>query len=291
MRSKLTALLFVLPLILLSGCTERVPPGYVGMVMQPGGLTGEALAPGNHSCYNRDRMVLIETKEATLTENLSVLCADDLNFKFDLKVRARPRSQDAQGIKDLLNRQGANIQWTGGAGVLKFDYLYNTYVAPEARSIARGIVSKYETTQIRENREAIQGTIHEQLVAALKGTPMQIASVVTSNFDYPPVITEAMEKKRKREIAIGEEEAKQAMELLKATNRLKIAQKMKITRTAEAQAEAAYVKILAGALGEKYLRLRRIEADALLYGRVEAGDKVIVGGPAMPIVDTRRNPQ
>ena len=101
--------------------------------------------------------------------------------------------------------------------------------------------------------------------------------VVTSNLDYPKVITDAMESKRKREIKIGEERAKQAMELLKADNRLKIAQKMKITRAAEAEAEALYNDIMAKSLTDKYLKLREIETRAILYQSVGVGDKVIIG--------------
>ncbi len=266
-----------------AGCTERVPPGYVGMVMQPGGLTGVALAPGNHSCYGRDKLVIIETKEATITEKLRVLCKDDLNFGFDVKVRSRLRSSDGAAIKDVLNRQGSNIVWNGGVGVLKYDFLYQTYVQPESRSISRMVVSQYETTQIRENRAAIQKAIHAALAQALKGTPMELAAVQTSNFDYPAVITAAVERKRQKEIEIKEEEAKQAMELLKAENRLKVAQKLKAARAAEAEAEAAYVAILGRALTPSFLRLKEIEAQRTLYERVEAGDKVITGA-ATPMV-------
>lgn len=275
-------------LVMFFGCTERVPPGYVGMVMEPGGLTGEVLEPGNHTCFNRDRMVLIETKEETKTEQLSVLCKDDLNFKFDLKVRPRLKTRDSKGIISLLNLQGANIRWDGVSGTLKFNILYNNYVQPVARSIARGIVSKYDTTQIRENREAITNAIQTQLTEAVQGTPMEIVMVTTSNFDYPDVITHAVEKKRQKEIEIDEEKAKQAMELLRADNRLKIAQKLKIVRVAEAEAEAVYVKILGQALTERYLQMKNIEAKRTLYEKAGVGDKVIVsnGNPVIPMVNS-----
>ena len=110
--------------------------------------------------------------------------------------------------------------------------------------------------------------------------------VATSNFDYPDVITDAVEKKRRKEIEIQEEKARQAMELLKADNRLKIAQKMKIVRVAEAEAEAAYVRILGEALTPRYLEMKSIEARRLLYEKVGGGDKVIVtnGNAVLPIV-------
>jgi len=278
------ALLFLV-LAVVAGCTKAVPPGYVGMIMEPGGLTGVPLEPGNHSCWGRDKMVLIEAKEAVKTEALSVLCADDLNFKFDLKLRSRIAVTDGEGIEQLLRNQGANIQWDGKVGVLKFDVAYQTYVQPVARSIARTVVSKYSTTQIRDNREAITKAIQERLLIAIEGTPMEIPMMATSNFDYPDVITKAVEKKRQREIEIDEEKAKQAMRLLEAENRMKVAQKLKVVRAAEAEAEAAYIRIVGKALTERYLQMREIEARLTLYGNVGAGDKVIVAREgAVPLI-------
>lgn len=280
-------LMLLILVISMMGCTRPVPPGYVGMVMTPSGLTGTPLQPGRHKCIGRDKMVLIETVEPTLTESLSVLCADDLNFKFDLKVRSRLKDTDGNAMKQVLNRQGAKIDWSSGSGVLTQKILYENYVSPAARSIARGVVSKYETTQIRENREAIQKEITAKLTEAMKGTPMEVVMVATSNFDYPDVITKAVEKKRQKEIEIQEEKAKQAMELLRAENRLKIAQKMKIVRASEAEAEAAYIRIMGNALTARFIELKAVEAQVTLYEKAGAGDKVIVAPPGlgvMPVV-------
>jgi len=271
------------------GCSERVLPGYIGMVMQPEGLTGVVLQPGNHTCYNRDRLALIEMVEVTKTEKVSVLCTDDLNMKFDLKIRSRLKTQDEKSVMSVLNRQGSKIQWNNSSvGILPFESLYVTYIQGPARSIARGIVSKYETTAIRGARKAIEKAIAEELLTAVEGTPVEVTMVVTSNLDYPDVITKAMEKKRTREIEIQEEKAKQAMELLKADNRLKVANKLKITRTAEAEAEAAYNRIMGKSLTEKYLRLRDIETRLELYNGIKDKDKIVItdgGVSATPLVN------
>jgi hypothetical protein len=284
---KAVGLLAVLVIFAMSsGCTQRVPPGYIGMVMKPGGLTGEILAPGNHTCYGRDKMVLVEMAEITYTEKLKVLCKDDLNMSFDLKVRARLRTSAGKDILAVLNRQGSSIQWKGDTGVLGFGNLYATYVKGPARSLARGHISKYQTTDIRADRKAIEKAIKTDVLKASKGTPIEITMVVTSNLDYPEVITRAMESKREREIKIGEERAKQAMELLKADNRLKVAQKMKITRAAEAEAEAIYNKLMASSLTDKYLQLRAIETRLALYSNPNK-DKIVITGAATPLVNVQ----
>ncbi len=272
----LTAILMLF--VMFTGCTGRVLPGYIGMVQTPNGLTGILLQPGNHTAYNRDRMVLVSMEETTFTEKMEVLCLDDLNMKFDLKIRARLKTQDGKSLKAVLNRQGAKIRWSGDSGILAFVNLYNTYVKGPARSIARSIVSKYNTTDIRGKRGVIEKAIRNELLLAIKGTPIEITMIVTSNLDYPEVITIAMESKRKREIQIGEEEAKQAIELLKVENRLKIAQKEKITRAAEAEAEAAYNTVMGKSLTSKYLRLREIEAKLKLYDKINDNTIIITDG-------------
>lgn len=289
---KVLVIVLAMAMVFATGCTERVPPGFIGMVMEPGGLTGDVLAPGNHTCYNRDRLVLIEYTETAFKEPLSILCSDDLNFKFDLKIRVQTLAEDNKAVMNLLDKQGAKIQWGETIGVLKFDVLYNTYVKDPARSIARGVVSKYKTTEIRDARDAITKEITSQLEQAVKGTPVKIQLVATSNFDYPPVITKAVEDKRKREIEIETEKAKQAMELLRIKNRKQIAQQEKVVRALEAEKEAVYMRVLSKALTPKYLQLRAIERDIILYKKTGPGDKVIVtgnGGAITPLIDVTPN--
>jgi len=281
--------MLVMAMFFATGCTERVPPGYIGMVMTPSGLTGDVLAPGNHTCYNRDRMVLVEYVEKAFQEPLSILCADDLNFKFDLKIRVMTFADDNKAVMNVLGKQGSQINWGKDAtvGVLPFDVLYKTYVSDPARSIARGVVSKYRTTDIRDARDAITKEITEQLVKSVKGTPVKIMLLATSNFDYPKVITDAVEQKRKREIDIETEKAVQAMALLQMENRKILAQKRKHVRAIEAEAEAVYVRIMGKALTSDFLRLRAIERDVTLYENVGPGDKVIVtgNGGITPLID------
>jgi hypothetical protein len=273
------------------GCTERVPPGYVGIVLTPSGFESDIIQPGNHACWGRDRLVLIETKEETVKERMSILCKDDLNFKFDLNVRARLRAVgSSKALKAILNRKGADIKEVKGIGnVLSFNTLYKTYIQPVARSVARTNVSQYETTQVRDHRKDLEKAVLANLIKSVEGTPLEVVTITTSNFDYPDVITKAVEKRRKREIEIKEERAKQAMELLRADNRLKLAEKLKQVRAAEAEADAVYIQILGRSLNKDYLDWKRIERDVKLYENVGQGDKVIVtnGNTVMPIVGSK----
>jgi len=281
--------LFIVLLGLLFGCSEQVPPGYNGMIMTPEGLTGKILPPGRHTCWGRDKMVLWEKAEVAKTEQLKILCADDLNFTFDLKLRGMIDADKEETITYVLDKQGSRIQWDGSTGKLAFDTIYDTYIKDPARSTARKIVSRYETTQIRDQREQIEKAIAESILVSMKNTPVKITYLATSNFDYPEVVTKAVEARRKREIEIGEEKAKQAMELLKMDNREALAEKRKSVRMKEAEADGIYMQILGKYLTPEYLKLRAIERDIVLYEKVGTGDKVIVtnGNAVSPFIDSR----
>ena len=272
-----------------TGCTEKIPPGYNGMVNTPDGLTGEVLDPGNRTCWGRDQMVLWEKLELAQTESLEILCKDDLNFSFDLKIRSTIDASNNDKIMYVLDKMGSKIIWNGGTGILTYQTVYDTYVKDPARSIAREVVSKYETTQIRDKRDQIVAVIKERIMKAVAGSPVKITFISASNFDYPKVITAAMEAKRKREIEIGEEKAKQAMELLRMDNRKALAEKEKIVRMKEAEKDAVYMSILGKVITPEYLKLREIERDIILYSNVKPGDKVIVtnGNSVSPFIDTR----
>jgi len=266
------------------GCSEQVPPGYVGVVMTPNGIEGDILPPGNHLCWGRDKMLMIDMSEVQRTEPLSILCKDDLNFKFDLKVRATLGDiNNKDEMRDLLRRAGAYIN---KQGLLPFAKLYEIYVKAPARTVARRVVSKYDTTQIRDNRAAIEEEIRREVLRETAGTPIKITYITTSNFDYPPVITAAVEKKREREIQVEEERATQALKLLRIKNRKALAEEAISVRAKEAEAEAVYNNILGKSLTREYLTLRSIERDVLLYNNVGQGDKVIItDGKVVPLVD------
>ena len=288
LKSLLICLVVVSSLMMIAGSFNHdIQPGFIAMVQKSEGLTGEVLGPGRKWIGFRDKIIFIEASEQVFNENMKILCSDDLNFSFDLKIRTQVAGTDGSTVKTILNNKGSSLQKTSGTEkVLPYKALYDTYVKPQARSIARGVVSQYSTTDIRGARAEIEKAIADKLKTSLKGTPVKITMVATSNFDYPEVITSAVERKREREIAIQEEKAKQAVKLLEANNRLNIAQKMRTVRAAEAQAEAAYMRIIGTNLNKNFLALKSIEAQLELNQRVGVGDKVIIApsGSMPPIL-------
>lgn len=268
----------------MSSCNDVVPAGYVGMVKTTDGITKEVLQPGHHTCYGRDELYLIETLESTETIKLDILCADELNFKFDVKVRSSINYDNADELKSILNKQGSKMK-DGDYKTLEYKTLFKIYVEPIVDATSRATVAKYTTMQISESREKIKKAIFEEVTKNLKGTPMVVTSISLSNFDYPDVVTKAMENKKKREIDIETEKANQALEVLQIKNREIIADLEITVKKKEGQAEATYIRIIQGALNRDYLMLKDIQAKKELYKRVGKGDKVIIDSEVSPLIN------
>jgi len=281
-RFKLMGLLAI-TVALMSSCNSVVPAGYVGMVKTTDGIQEEVLQPGHHTCWGRDEMYLVETLESTETIKLDILCKDELNFAFDVKVRSRINYENGADLRAILNSQGSKVS----DGTLEYETLFKIYVEPIVDATAREMVSKYQTMQISNNREKIRKAIFDEVKKKLEGTPMEVTSINLSNFDYPDVVTKAMENKKKREIDIETEKANQALEVLQIKNREIIADLEITVKAKEGKAEAIYIKIIEGALNKNYLTLKNIQAKSKLYGRVGKGDKVIVDTEATPLLQMK----
>lgn len=273
----------LITLVMTVGCTDTVPVGYVGMRKTSDGLDGKVLEAGRHDCGYRCNIVLLETREMLNTEKLNIMCTDDLNIAIDVKTRSRLKVSDGKGITEVLNKQGAKLK----SDTLESQLLYDAYVRPAIRAISRTHVSKFSTTQIRTNRAEITAAIQTEVIKAMEGTPVEITFVATSNIDYPVQITAARVKAKERELEILEEDARREIELKKADNDLKIAQKQKAIRVANGEAEAAYNTIITKSITPNYLKLREIEAKTVLYKNTGPGDKLIItqeGVSAVPVL-------
>lgn len=101
--TRILVLLFVA--MTATACTEVVPVGFAGMRKDSDGLDGTVLEPGRHSCGFRCELVLLETREMLNAETMSIMCEDDLNISMDVETRSRLKVKDAEGIKEVLNKQ------------------------------------------------------------------------------------------------------------------------------------------------------------------------------------------
>lgn len=249
-------LLVCVGLLFATGCSEWVPVAHKGKVLTVNGFEGKVLSQGKHKAYGRDKMILMETKEENYKEKLKILCADDLNFGFDVYVRVTPK-QNAS-FENVVNRMGfANKDET----LITLNAMYAKFAKPIVRSVSRSVVSKYRTTDIRDARETIEATLAKEITKQLKGTPLVLMKINTSNFDYPEVVTNAVELKRKTQIEIETEKATQEKNLLKKENAFKLAEQDYKIDTLKAKTIADAILIIADALVNhpEYLEWHRVQ--------------------------------
>ncbi len=249
-------LLICASFLLATGCSEWVPIAHKGMVLTPEGFKGKVLSQGKHEAWGRDKMILMETKEENYKERLTILCADDLGFGFDVYVRVTPRKNAS--FKDVVNRMGfRNREET----LITLDAMYNKFAKPIVRSVSRSVVSKYKTTGIREARETIEVDLAKAITKQLSDTPLILKKVNTSNFKYPPVVTAAVEFKRKTEIEIATEKATQAKRLLKKKNEFLLAKENYKIETLKAKTIADSILVIADSLADhpEYLEWHRVQ--------------------------------
>lgn len=245
--------LLVIAVALMSfGCAEPVPTGHVGMVRTRDGLTGTILAPGRHSCWGFDKMQYLEVTDKTYSQKMNVLCTDELNFGFTVKVLA---AVDKTKIK-LIKGAFENVTPTtdeNGRRTITAKQLYDMYVRPVVDQEARKAVGKYATNEIVRNRLKVIKETRESIRGALSDSIIKVKRVSVTNLDFPDVITKAQEVKAQRRVEIQTERAEQEKRVVAAQNKIKIAQLDYKRRLIEAAMIADANKIIGSSLSKEYL--------------------------------------
>lgn len=294
-----------------SACQEEVPPGFIGIRKTNEGIEKTLLAPGNHYIYGRDKIILVEVKEKISFESqMKIRCKDRMNLRLDLKVRHRLK-RDKKSIAKVIDSLGAAIKWKKDVGILRYKKIAQVYVEHQAREITRIIVGKkYQTDQVRENRAVIKAAVFKALVERVKNSPIEIKEVMISNIDPPKVISDAIEKAKRREVEIQEEKSKatkkelkekndqklkmlaekneQAMKMLRAKNKIALAKTNKVAIAVESEAEGLKMRILGKYANAAYFRLRALENEKLLYKRTTLTLVKNRGTKVSPILGTVR---
>lgn len=250
------------------GCSEQIPQGHVGKVLTASGWNDGVAEPGYAACWGRDEVYLLATGDDSHTERLNVLCADKLNFRCDLVIVSRPKSDEASRDAIFLRVQAEK---SGDAGaVISGDRLYDVYVKPVVVPAAYDVVSKRVTDQFGEQLVEIKREII-QLCRQRMGDdlPMEIALIDFMNTDYPDTVTLANEARKKKEIDIEIARSEAAIEEAKAEGRLRAANKEYQAKLLEAKMIADSNRIIGESLAENPLFLYWHQIK--VYGEAAAG--------------------
>jgi len=264
--------LFIVATALLStACTNpETPAGHEGYVFErprvfgKGGFRGIVKGPGNYGVSMfRNKVINIDLRPKTYTEQFEILASDDLNvsFRFHAIIGLTENRVD-----DVIVKYGVE-EW------------YTRFVREPFRTFVRSAVQQYDSREVKANREVVAGQVEAKLLEHLEGTPFQLVSLVVGNIDYPKSVAKAVEAKLA---------AKQLLEE-KETQKL-IAQRDAEIRIEEAKGIAEAQKIINATLTANFLQHEAIQAQQHMANSPNHTTVYIpVGTNGLPMVHVPKN--
>ena len=202
----------------LMACSEPVPGGYVGKVRTPDGFTGDLLAPGNHTCYGRDAMYLLEVSDTKRDVTIHQLTTDKINFSATIGVLFSVNRPDRKAVNDAFD----NITPAPGGTTISAQQLWNMYIQPVADEEARGVYAQYDSKEIVSKRPAIVQEVATAVKNAFPSGLIKIKLVTVNNDDFPDEITKAWENRAAELVKVQTERAKQERLIVAKQNQLSL---------------------------------------------------------------------
>ncbi|WP_293264701.1 SPFH domain-containing protein [Neptunomonas sp.] len=226
----------------LTACSNpNTPAGHEGYVYEKprifgtGGYRATLKGPQNYGVSLwRNQIINIDMRPNTYTESFKILANDDLNisFNFHCVISIRPDT-----VKFVVENYGGD-KW------------YQRIVRETFRTYVRSSVQKYNSRDLKANREKISEEVTSKLQNYLKDTPFSVTKVVVGNINYPEIVANAVEKKLAAQQLLSEKETQK-----------EIARKDAEIRVEEAKGIAQAQKIINTTLTTNYLQHEAINAQ------------------------------
>lgn len=251
----------VLVIIFWSRMTITIDAGHAGVLFRTfgGGIdTENTYGEGFHFLAPWNDMIVYETRQQEIAEDMNVLSSNGLEIKADVSAWYRPKY-------DELGLLHANIGQ---------DYL-RRIIIPALRSSARSVIGRYTPEQIYSTkRDAIQDEIFEESKQILDEKYVDLTRILIRSIVLPPTIKAAIEGKLKQE-----------QESLEYEFKLQKAQKEAQRQIIDAEGKAEANRILNASLTNNILREKGISATIKL---AESNNSKIVvigsGKDGLPLI-------
>jgi len=241
-KTRLSIIMMACLSLLLVGCTNPyTPAGHEGYVFEKprfwgqGGFQGTIAGPQNYGLSMWNNVVInIDMRPTTYAEEFEILAKDDLNvaFQFHAVIAVEPGR-----VEDVVQRYGGT-DW------------YNRFVRESFRTFVRDSVQKYESREIKANRNAIAEEVKLQLQTYLQGTPFYLVNLVVGNIDYPEIVAKAVEEKLAAQQLLEEKQVQKEIAIRDAEIRVE-----------EAKGIAEAQRIINSTLTAYYLQHEAIQAQ------------------------------
>ena len=266
MKKSIMRILMVLGLLgfaaMNTACSSSVvPPGTTVIVVEADG-SGDVKTDGSYWAWGRDRVYFIDNKLKSFTEQMQILCADDINMTVDVKWLGSFDATQAN-VKVIKQKVPAIKVSTGDMEgyQLSLDAFYKTAMKDIVRSNARTIVSPYITDNIREQRGTIEAEIRKRVIEKFQslGYPVKTTDVLVSNLDYPKEVTDMRKAIKNAQLKDLENAAIAQAALTQAGRDDELAAEKGKAKVTRALAEAAANRKLSKSLTPAILQMEQIE--------------------------------
>jgi regulator of protease activity HflC (stomatin/prohibitin superfamily) len=257
----LVVLAVVFVIIFWSRMTITIEAGHAGVLFRTfmGGIdTEKTYGEGFHFMAPWNKMIVYETRQQEIAEDMNVLSSNGLEIKVDV-------SAWYQVSYDRIGYLHANIGT---------DYLRRV-VIPALRGAARSVIGRYTPEQIYSTkRDAIQYEIFVETKNLLDEKYVDLNQVLIRSIVLPPTIKSAIESKLKQE-----------QESLEYEFKLEKAQKEAERQRIDAEGKANANRILNASLTDKILLEKGIIATLKLAESPNT-KVVVIGNSAngLPII-------
>ncbi len=251
----------ILLIIFWSRMTVTIDAGHDGVLFKTfgGGIdTENTYGEGFHFIAPWNKMIIYETRQQEIAEELNVLSSNGLEIRVDVSAWYLPLASELGFLHSMIGT----------------DYLHRV-VIPALRSSARNVIGRYTPEQIYSTkRDAIQDEIFVETKKLLDDKHVQLNQILIRSIILPPTIKNAIEGKLKQE-----------QESLEYEFKLQIAQKEAERQRIEAEGKATANRVLSASITSNILRDKGIEATLRLAQSANA--KIVVignSGDGMPLI-------
>jgi len=251
----------ILLIIFGSRMTVTIKAGHAGVLFKTfsnGVDTTQTYSEGFHFIAPWNDMIIYETRQQEIAEDMNVLSSNGLEIKADVSAWYRPE----YGKLGLLHAR------------IGKEYLRRV-VIPALRSSARSVIGRYTPEQIYSTkRDAIQDEIFEEAKNILDEKYVDLSQILIRSIVLPPTIKSAIEGKLKQE-----------QESLEYEFKLQKAKKEAQRQIIDAEGKAEANRILNASLTNNILREKGISATLQLSESTNT--KIIIignSGDGLPLI-------
>ena len=247
-----------------TGCfrSKVVPAGNIVVVRKSDG-SAIVSAKGTYMAYGRDKAYFVDTRMASKSVMMEILCSDGVNMKVEVKWIGSfdVTTATAEAVLEMVPSVPVNTGDVSGYQ-LSLEQFWKTAMLDVVQGAAKKVVAPYNTDVINVNRDKIEADIKTAVLANLKaaGYPVNTSNVLVANLDFPVEVTNARKAIKTAELKDLENAAIAKANVSKAKRDAELALEINKAKVIDAEGDAEVNRIKSESLTPEILTLKWQEA-------------------------------